>query len=65
MTIEYQRINHVTLAAPEGEHAKAREFYGRVLDPQEWKRPEAVLVPDPSTLVGAGPFLGTTSNSSR
>jgi hypothetical protein len=46
MTIEYQRINHVTLTAPAGEHAKVREFYGRVLDPQEWKRPEAVLVPD-------------------
>ena len=46
MTIEYQRINHITLTAPAGEHAKVREFYGRVLDPQEWKRPEAVLVPD-------------------
>jgi catechol 2,3-dioxygenase-like lactoylglutathione lyase family enzyme len=44
MTIEYRRINHVTLAVPAGEHAKVREFYGGVLGLREVKRPEALGV---------------------
>ena len=42
MTIAYRRINHVTLAVPADEHAKVREFYGRVPGLQEVKRPEAL-----------------------
>jgi catechol 2,3-dioxygenase-like lactoylglutathione lyase family enzyme len=44
MTIEYGRINHVTLAVPADEHAKVREFYGTVLGLREVKRPEALGV---------------------
>jgi catechol 2,3-dioxygenase-like lactoylglutathione lyase family enzyme len=44
MTIEYRRINHVTLAVPAGQHAKVREFYGGVLGLREVKRPEALGV---------------------
>ena len=42
MKIEYRRINHVTLAAPAGEHKKVRTFYGGVLGLKEVERPEAL-----------------------
>ena len=44
MTIEYRRINHVTLAVPAGEHERVRTFYGGVLGLREVKRPEALGV---------------------
>jgi len=42
MNITYRRLNHVTIAAPAGEHAKVREFYGGVLGLKEIERPEAL-----------------------
>jgi catechol 2,3-dioxygenase-like lactoylglutathione lyase family enzyme len=42
MKIEYQRINHVTLAVPGGEHEKVRAFYGGVLGLKEVDRPDAL-----------------------
>jgi catechol 2,3-dioxygenase-like lactoylglutathione lyase family enzyme len=39
-----EKVNHVTLAVPAGEHAKVREFYGGVLGLREVKRPEALGV---------------------
>lgn len=42
MKITYCRINHVTFAVPADEHAKVREFYGKVLGLKEVKRPEAL-----------------------
>ena len=31
MKIEYRRINHITIAAPAGEHEKVRAFYGGLI----------------------------------
>jgi catechol 2,3-dioxygenase-like lactoylglutathione lyase family enzyme len=42
MTIEYCRLNHVTIAVPAGEHEKARAFYGGVLGLKEIHRPDAL-----------------------
>ncbi len=42
MSIAYQRLNHVTIAVPAGEHAKVRAFYGGTLGLQEIARPEAL-----------------------
>jgi catechol 2,3-dioxygenase-like lactoylglutathione lyase family enzyme len=42
MNIEYCRINHVTVAAPAGEHEKVRAFYGGVLGLKEVERPGAL-----------------------
>ncbi len=42
MKIEYRRINHVTVAAPAGGHAKVRAFYGGVLGLKEVERPGAL-----------------------
>jgi catechol 2,3-dioxygenase-like lactoylglutathione lyase family enzyme len=42
MDIDYQRINHLTIAVPAGEHEKVRAFYGGVLGLKEVERPEAL-----------------------
>jgi len=42
MKINATRINHITLAAPAGEHEKVRAFYGGVLGLKEIPRPEAL-----------------------
>jgi catechol 2,3-dioxygenase-like lactoylglutathione lyase family enzyme len=42
MNIHYQRLNHVTVAVPAGEHEKARAFYGGVLGLAEIHRPDAL-----------------------
>jgi catechol 2,3-dioxygenase-like lactoylglutathione lyase family enzyme len=42
MSIEYRRLNHVTIAVPAGEHDKARAFYGGVLGLTEVERPGAL-----------------------
>jgi len=42
MKIEYRRINHITIAAPAGEHEKVRAFYGGVLGLKEVERPDAL-----------------------
>jgi catechol 2,3-dioxygenase-like lactoylglutathione lyase family enzyme len=42
MTIEYRRLNHVTIAVPAGEHDKVRAFYGGVLGLKEIHRPDAL-----------------------
>jgi catechol 2,3-dioxygenase-like lactoylglutathione lyase family enzyme len=42
MKIECRRINHVTVAAPAGEHEKVRAFYGGVLGLREVERPGAL-----------------------
>jgi catechol 2,3-dioxygenase-like lactoylglutathione lyase family enzyme len=42
MTIEYRRLNHVTIAVPAGEHEKVRAFYGGVLGLEEVHRPDAL-----------------------
>jgi 4-hydroxyphenylpyruvate dioxygenase-like putative hemolysin len=35
MKLKAKRINHITVAVPAGEHAKARDFYGGVLGLEE------------------------------
>jgi catechol 2,3-dioxygenase-like lactoylglutathione lyase family enzyme len=42
MSIEYRRVNHVTIAVPAGEHEKVRAFYGGVLGLKEIVRPGAL-----------------------
>jgi catechol 2,3-dioxygenase-like lactoylglutathione lyase family enzyme len=42
MKLKAKRINHITVAVPAGEHAKARDFYGGVLGLEEVPRPEAL-----------------------
>jgi catechol 2,3-dioxygenase-like lactoylglutathione lyase family enzyme len=42
MNIHYQRLNHVTVAVPAGEHEKARAFYSGVLGLAEIHRPDAL-----------------------
>ncbi len=42
MKLKAKRLNHVTIAAPAGEHAKVREFYGDLLGLEEIPRPEAL-----------------------
>ena len=42
MKIDYRRLNHVTIAAPAGEHARVRAFYGGVLGLREIERPGAL-----------------------
>ena len=42
MKINAKRINHVTVAVPAGEHAKARAFYGGLLGLEEIPRPAAL-----------------------
>ena len=42
MKVNAKRINHVTIAMPAGEHAKARAFYGDLLGLEEIPRPAAL-----------------------
>lgn len=42
MSIEFTRLNHVTICAPSGEHETVRAYYGDILGLKEVKRP-AVL----------------------
>jgi catechol 2,3-dioxygenase-like lactoylglutathione lyase family enzyme len=42
MKIEYRRINHITIAAPAGQHDKVRAFYGGILGLKEIERPPAL-----------------------
>lgn len=42
MKIEYQRLNHITIAVPAGEHDKVRAFYGGLLGLKEVERPDAL-----------------------
>jgi len=42
MKMKAKRINHITVAVPAGEHARARDFYGGVLGLEEVPRPEAL-----------------------
>ena len=42
MNVNAKRINHVTIAVPAGEHAKARTFYGGLLGLEEIPRPAAL-----------------------
>ena len=42
MNLDVRRLNHLTLAVPAGEHAKAREFYGGLLGLEEIPRPAAL-----------------------
>lgn len=42
MKIDARRINHITLAAPAGEHDKVRAFYGGVLGLQEIPFPDSL-----------------------
>lgn len=42
MKINAKRVNHITLAAPEGEHEKARAFYGGLLGLREIPMPDSL-----------------------
>ena len=42
MKITYNRLNHVTIAVPDGEHEKVRAFYGDILGLREIERPGAL-----------------------
>jgi catechol 2,3-dioxygenase-like lactoylglutathione lyase family enzyme len=42
MNLRANRVNHITLAVPAGEHDKVRAFYGGVLGLEEIPRPEAL-----------------------
>ncbi|MCE0524035.1 MAG: VOC family protein [Methylacidiphilales bacterium] len=42
MKLNAKRLNHVTIAAPAGEHAKVRAFYGDLLGLEEVPRPDAL-----------------------
>ncbi len=42
MKINATRINHITIPAPAGEHARVREFYGELLGLEEVPRPAAL-----------------------
>ncbi len=42
MKVNYQRLNHVTIAVPAGEHDRVRAFYGGILGLTEVARPGAL-----------------------
>jgi len=42
MAIPIRRLNHITVSAPSGEEAKAREFYGNVIGLKEIDLPPAL-----------------------
>lgn len=42
MKIHIKRLDHVQLCIPQGEEAKARDFYGRVLGFAELEKPDAL-----------------------
>jgi catechol 2,3-dioxygenase-like lactoylglutathione lyase family enzyme len=42
MNLNAKRLNHITVAAPAGEHDKVREFYGGILGLEEIPRPDSL-----------------------